>query len=441
MVFDANGRIQLCDDQTLERVQLEMGNVYADTPARCFLLGTKYHSGYYGCGRCETHGSFKKNRTCFPEVSAPRRSDASFALKLQVEHHKNDSILVSALGIKAISQVPLDAMHLVYLGITKKIIHGLMNPGKFQIPARSVTLINNRLMQARETQPSEFCRRIRKMSEFGLFKATEYRVFLLYTGMVALKDIVPPATYDMFMLLCCGIRILSDDKQFQINNTCAKNLLNDFLVDFGELGGQYLMSYNIHNAQHLADETLLQNLPLDRFATWEFESSNAQLKLYSRKPSDFLQQAYNRTIEKYNCYHNTSSRDEDNNIIKSKPLNNSDEICGRKPKKFVTILNWNNLRIDSRDRNKWFFTVDGDIWEFHSAYEKKETNGDISTIIRGRRTLKNKSFFKSPINSSLLNIFSSDKKLDKPNEINIQKIKFKMFSIELENNTVFIPMI
>lgn len=71
----------------------------------------------------------KKNRTCFPEISAPRRSDASFALKLQVEHHKNDSILVSALGIKAKSQVPLDALHLVYLGITKKLIYGLMNPG------------------------------------------------------------------------------------------------------------------------------------------------------------------------------------------------------------------------------------------------------------------------------------------------------------------------
>lgn len=92
-------------------------------------------------------------------------------------------------------------------------------------------------MQARETQPNEFSRRIPRLSDVGLFKATEFRVFLLYTGMVVFKGIVPPATYDIFMLLCCCIRILSDDKQFKTNNTCAKNLLNDFLVNFGQLAG------------------------------------------------------------------------------------------------------------------------------------------------------------------------------------------------------------
>lgn len=55
-----------------------------------------------------------------------------------------------------------------------------------------------------------------------MFKATEFRVFLLYTGMVVLKNTVAKNVYNMFMLLSIGIRILSDDKEFRESNSCAK---------------------------------------------------------------------------------------------------------------------------------------------------------------------------------------------------------------------------
>lgn len=103
--------------QLQPKIQIEIGKIFADTPARCFILGTKYHTGYYGCGRCTTSGQLKKNRTCFPE---PRRTDENFILKSQKEHHKKDIQWIRELDLKPISQVPLDAMHLVYLGVMKK---------------------------------------------------------------------------------------------------------------------------------------------------------------------------------------------------------------------------------------------------------------------------------------------------------------------------------
>lgn len=78
-------------------------------------------------------------------------------------------------------------------------------------------------------------------------------------------------------------------------------LQKDFVIEFGRVFGQHLVSYNVHNLIHLADETMMQQRPLEEFATWEFETSDSHLKLFSRKPSLFLAQAYNRTIETYNC--------------------------------------------------------------------------------------------------------------------------------------------
>lgn len=410
-MFDADNNIQLWNEENHDnKIDLELGSIYADTPARCFILGTKYHSGYYGCSRCTTHGSFKKNRTCFPELSASLRTDDTFTMQLQKEHHKYNSILITDLHIKAISQVPLDAMHLVYLGITKKIIFCLINGDlNVRLNSRKISQINDYLATARETQPSEFSRRIRKITDYNMFKATEFRVFLLYTGMVVLKDTIPSNIYDMFMLLVCGIRILTDAEEFKVNNSCAKDLLHDFLVDFKNIIGKYLVSYNIHNAEHLADETLLQNLPLDRFATWEFESSNAKLKLFSRKPNMFLQQAFNRTIEKYhtknnqNVYDHTCLEPNDKNTfsIDNQKNVNTETI----QKKFITVLYVSGFRIDSSDKNKWFCTSNDEIWEFHSAFEKKHNDNNISVIIRGRKIVNKSDFFAKPISSKFLNIY------------------------------------
>lgn len=62
---------------------------------------------------------------------------------------------------------------------------------------------------------------------------------------------------------------------------------------------KYLISFNIHNLIHLVKEVLLQNSPLDYFACWSFESNDVTLKQFGKRQQQYLQQAYNRTIEEH----------------------------------------------------------------------------------------------------------------------------------------------
>lgn len=74
-----------------------------------------------------------------------------------------------------------------------------------------------------------------------------------------------------------------------------KKMLLIYVEQFKIIYGKHLISFNVDNLIHLADEVLLQNGPLDDFATCEFESYIATLKKkYGRKPSLYLQQAYKR---------------------------------------------------------------------------------------------------------------------------------------------------
>ena len=57
--------------------------------------------------------------------------------------------------------------------------------------------------------PSEFQRTTRSLGEIGHWKATEYRLFLLYCGIVVLKDILPENLYQHFSLFAIASRLLS----------------------------------------------------------------------------------------------------------------------------------------------------------------------------------------------------------------------------------------
>lgn len=93
----------------------------ADTPARSYLKCVKGHNGYYSCEKCEIKGKQFLNRMTFTDLTAPKRTDASFANQTQKQHHTGISPLQS-LNIGMVTLFPLDYMHLVCLGVTKKLI-------------------------------------------------------------------------------------------------------------------------------------------------------------------------------------------------------------------------------------------------------------------------------------------------------------------------------
>lgn len=93
-----------------------------DAPARAFLKGIKGHGGYYGCERYIQKGKWRKRRIIYPDHISDLRTDVSFAKRMQKKHHKEISPLVG-IGIKMITMFPLYAMHLIYLGVMRKLLH------------------------------------------------------------------------------------------------------------------------------------------------------------------------------------------------------------------------------------------------------------------------------------------------------------------------------
>lgn len=135
----------------------------------------------------------------FPLNDCTPRTDYSFRNRTYAEHNVANLISpLEGLPIDMVTQIPLDVLHSVYLGVMKRLlkmwIHGEKFRGVFvlrpSLSAKNVSEISNILKLVSFTQPTEFQRRVRPLSDFGYYKGTEFKTFLLYTGPFCLKNIL-----------------------------------------------------------------------------------------------------------------------------------------------------------------------------------------------------------------------------------------------------------
>lgn len=85
-----------------------------DAPARQFLKSFVSHNSYSGCECCTQHGEYLKSKT-FPLIEATLRND-------DCDHHRSVSPL-TVLKIGIVTQFVLDPMHLLYLGVMRKLLY------------------------------------------------------------------------------------------------------------------------------------------------------------------------------------------------------------------------------------------------------------------------------------------------------------------------------
>ena len=282
-----------------KQYRLQVHSFCCDMPARAFIKCVTGHSGYGGCDKCEQHGKYVKCVT-FPDSHARLRTDESFAAMTDVRHHSKDYVsplmsLPKPVGM--VSQFPIDYMHLVCLGVTRKLVSlWLHGPLKTRLGRQSVERINERLISLKQHVPCEFQRKPRSLSEYERWKATEYRQMLLYTGPLALSGILPTALYDNFMLLSVAIRMfLSPDI---CHDMCdyGHGLLLLFVEHFGQLYGADKISYNVHGLVHLGDEVKRFG-QLDSVSSFPYENYLGKIKRLLKKPNSPLQQIVRRLSE------------------------------------------------------------------------------------------------------------------------------------------------
>lgn len=222
------------------------------------------------------------------------------------EHHSSFTIssISSIPNIDVVNSFSVDYMHLVCLGVMRKLINlwmgNIKGPKNTRLPSWKVNQISNSLNSIRKKNiTKDFSRKRRALVEISRWKVTELRQFLLYTGIIVLKYKLSADCYQNFLTLSISMRILLSPNLKKFINY-AQKLLNYFVKTFEQLYGSHLISQNIHGLLHLTEDYKKYG-PLDNCSTFPFENYMKNLKKMLRKHDKPLQQVVKRYEEQQAC--------------------------------------------------------------------------------------------------------------------------------------------
>ena len=318
---------------------IQIHSVVCDAPARAFLKNIRGHNSLHGCEHCLAVGVSVDRRTTFVSsdcFNAQRRTNADFCNLKYLGAHQIGPTPLSNLTDKCVDMFSLDYMHLVCLGVVRKMLNYWKNGDKLvKLSSRQILEISEQLIALRPYIPSEFARRPRSLSELDRWKATEYRQFLLYTGPVVLKSVLPSSLYKHFLCLSISISILLCEDVFRDGSFLdyAEKLLSHFVRNSERLYGQSFVVYNVHSLLHLTDDVRYFAKSLDELSAFKYENYLQKLKKMIRSASNPLVQVAKRTDE-YEAAHLPSSANSSHLKIVAK---GRDSTVMLKNGKFATV--------------------------------------------------------------------------------------------------------
>lgn len=181
----------------------------------------------------------------------------------------------------------------------KKLISLWINgPLNVRLSSSDVLKVCERLSILRHSIPSDFNRKPRTLLEYAFWKGTEFRTFLLYSGPVVLKNILPPKIYANFLLLHTAVTILIS--KIHLHNSrnidSAHEMLQNFVQNFTIIYGEENVSHNVHNLLHICNDVSKYG-KLDNFSAFRFENYMSTIKKMTRKGKKPLQQIARRYSE------------------------------------------------------------------------------------------------------------------------------------------------
>ncbi|XP_034240385.1 uncharacterized protein LOC117644849 [Thrips palmi] len=272
-------------------LKLKIRFFIADAPARAWIRKVNQHGSYYSCERCTIKGGWKFRRITYdPTCEATLRTNESFEEQSQPQYHNGTSTLLS-IGISMISQFPLDIMHLVDLGCTKRLLALLLKKkaSKFKLSKESVGSLDTLSGFLYHFVPSEFSRKPRPLSQWCLYKAVEFRRIFLYDGFLILKKQKNKEVYNCYLLLACAMRIFLDPELRTKYGEDGHKISSDFCIFSYDVLGASFVVYNIHHLIHLYHDILLHGDP-NSFSCYKYENNLGQIKSYLLAPGRTLQQ-------------------------------------------------------------------------------------------------------------------------------------------------------
>ena len=271
--------------------------VICDAPAKAMVKNIKLYSGYYGCDKCSQKGVHLGKMTYQQVEYLELRNDATFRNQVNTEHHHGETPFCD-LPIDMVNTFPIDYMHQVCLGVVKRCIFAwIRGKREVRISSQQISEISNKLLNLQRFIPKLFARKPRSLAEVDRWKATEYRQFLLYTGKIVLKKILPKALYDHFLVLSVALSILVSPRLTDEFSDYAHKLLVYFVSKSAELYGNDFLVYNVHSLLHLTQDAVTFGC-LESCSAFPFENYMQQLKKMVRSTKNPIAQIARRLTER-----------------------------------------------------------------------------------------------------------------------------------------------
>lgn len=380
-----------------------------DAPARAYLSGIIYHNGKHGCPRCDaTTTESPKTTYC-----GNPRTDNTFKQRIHPDHHNpkflHKKSILEEMGIKMVTQFPIDPMHLVDSGVVKRCIQSFLDNATSG--TANCSKISELLMDVvKPNTPSEFARNCRPLDMISVWKATEFRQFLLYSSLVVMKDHVDTNTYYHWLLLSSAIRLLLCPRSSQQNAGTANLLLKSFVENFPSIYGLNNVVYNVHVLLHLA-ECVSELGCLDSFSCYKFENFIQSLKRNIKKPTEVLQQIYKRMSEE-------------------QQFSNERETRGM----------FGAFDVSTKEKDSYCLITA----QFINTPVKIESISTINGIkmVNARRCQNIRPFFNEPVDSaSALGIVQYTQLYSQIEQYKFSDIDYKYFRIPYEKSYVLIPIL
>lgn len=269
--------------------------------------GTVHHTAYNACQKCEITGEYftHTHRMSFPMTNCSSRTDADFRSRSSIEHHREYSI-IEELPIDMVKDfITSDSLHLLHLGIMKKFVKIWRDGGSkldYKWNDSDMSKMNTFLERCNRQKPNDIHRAIRNLHCYKFWKGTEFRTFLMYVGVVILKETLAIEEYNHFLKLFCAVRLCSHDKYLKYERL-AKELFDEFVDNYIEIYGKDTISSNVHNISHIIED--VRNFGnLTKIDAYPFENFLNSLKLKVKKCNKPLEQISRRTRELDNLKNN-----------------------------------------------------------------------------------------------------------------------------------------
>lgn len=439
-------------------------------------IGVANFNNQNGCLKCTTVGKFCSfSRTnIFPQMECEPRTDAAFRQRAYVLHQRTETPFLR-LPIDMIKQFPVgDSLHLLHHGIMKRLLLGWRD-GTFRKPKKTkydganddrrrvvsvarfssdtTIAISEYLNECK--MPTEFTRAVRGLECLAHWKATEYRTFLHYTGMVALKGHLEPEAYEHFLLLVCSVTICSS-KRFIEQLPVARSMINLFIDIYFEFYGQPYVTSNVHNLLHLVDE-VEQYGELETFSSYPFENLLGMMKRMIRSGNRPLAQIARRMKEVSRMAENDAEiqltstsapkvvlgrQHSTYNIPENFRSLINDSIGADEPITFYSEIQMNNEYTLSvmKPGNSWFLTNEKNVARILKVIQ---TNKTKSVKVLCSEYSRKEIFFIIPFESKFLDIYSIPNNTPtRMRLIDINNVQCKLVCLKYKNDThVFIPLL